>query len=991
MADAPAEHTVRRLHRWRSASDSGFAHRLAAVGLGETDLLGLLDEPVDRAAARLTRPGWADLAERIVGGGAGGPAAAPDPHQPWSDTFAVPLWPFVGVARERITEAVSGRLPAGTVDLDAVLAGLTGQLAQRLVRLSARTMVLELNVARVSGRLAGDTPRERFADFARQLATGPALAALFTEYPVLARLLGQAVQQAAEADAELLCRFAADRPAIVAVLLGGIDPGQLVAVDTTGDTHCGGRAVAVLRFADGRRVVYKPRLLELHEQFGEVVRWLTALLPELALRVPDVLVRGGYGWVAFVDHRPCADAAEVDLFYRRLGVLLALLYAVDGTDIHYENVIACVDQPVLVDVETLFHPTIPLPGALADPAADALERSVARTALLPRLLIGEHGAVDISGLGGDRGVRSPDSVVWWRDAGTDLMRLVREPVEFHGGVNRPRLDGHDVDPGDYQAALLTGFRTGYDAIVEHRAELVGLLASCAAAPIRVVVRSTQVYATLLDESTHPDLLRDALDHERAFDPLWDDAGSGSPRTRLLDDEVRDLGAGDVPIFAGLPGSTSLWSAHGERPEFFDHTGLDRVTAKIAEMGAVGRREQEWLITAALATRTGPVEHRGVGTVRPSLSATPPDPQRLLAASGAIGDDIVMRALHQHGRANWLGIELVDERHWAVLPMGASLASGYCGVALYLAQLAAVSGTSRYADLARQAIQPLPRLVSQLAADPELVEIVGPGAHAGLGGVCYAIARLATLLGDSELTTVLATAVDAMAAANGQGAGGRTADLATGWAGGLATMLAVHAETGLPATKPLADHYATLLTAEGWGDIGPGFAYGRAGIEWALHRHGDHGDHGDPCGSGDPDGSGGSGDPGDGVDLSWCSGEAGAVLAGSTASALAGRTTGAGLLTNRRPLRDHSLCHGELGVLEALGALARDGHEQAAVALRQSAAHVVATLDRHGPYCGTPSGVPTPGLLSGLAGIGYGLLRLGFPDQVPSVLLLESAR
>jgi lantibiotic modifying enzyme len=33
-------------------------------------------------------------------------------------------------------------------------------------------------------------------------------------------------------------------------------------------------------------------------------------------------------------------------------------------------------------------------------------------------------------------------------------------------------------------------------------------------------------------------------------------------------------------------------------------------------------------------------------------------------------------------------------------------------------------------------------------------------------------------------------------------------------------------------------------------------------------------------------------------------------------------------------------------------------------------------------------VDTPGFLTGLAGIGYGLLRLALPDRVPSALLLH---
>ena len=35
----------------------------------------------------------------------------------------------------------------------------------------------------------------------------------------------------------------------------------------------------------------------------------------------------------------------------------------------------------------------------------------------------------------------------------------------------------------------------------------------------------------------------------------------------------------------------------------------------------------------------------------------------------------------------------------------------------------------------------------------------------------------------------------------------------------------------------------------------------------------------------------------------------------------------------------------------------------------------------------PSIVEAPGLLVGLAGIGYGLLRLAYPERVPSVLVL----
>ena len=77
----------------------------------------------------------------------------------------------------------------------------------------------------------------------------------------------------------------------------------------------------------------------------------------------------------------------------------------------------------------------------------------------------------------------------------------------------------------------------------------------------------------------------------------------------------------------------------------------------------------------------------------------------------------------------------------------------------------------------------------------------------------------------------------------------------------------------------------------------------------------------------------------------------------------------------------------MGAVEAL-TVAAPHHEVAAAALPAVLVSVLDSVQRVGPTCGTPRGIESPGLLTGLAGIGYGLLRAGFPGDVPSVLLLE---
>ena len=87
--------------------------------------------------------------------------------------------------------------------------------------------------------------------------------------------------------------------------------------------------------------------------------------------------------------------------------------------------------------------------------------------------------------------------------------------------------------------------------------------------------------------------------------------------------------------------------------------------------------------------------------------------------------------------------------------------------------------------------------------------------------------------------------------------------------------------------------------------------------------------------------------------------------------------------------NHSLCHGDLGNLETVLMAARvlgDAHYKQVVEQMESA--ILESIDTRGWLTGIPLYIETPGLMTGLAGIGYELLRLAYPDRVPSVLLLE---
>jgi lantibiotic modifying enzyme len=888
-----------------------------------------------------------------------------------------PLRPFLDWVGDRLTAAARDCLRPEHADPGQLADAYLAVLGDRLGRLALPALIAEFGTA----PSAGDKDRQA-AEFAARLCAPGGLMTFLARYPVLARQLAVTSRFSLVAGVEVVTRFAADRAAIVGELLGGADPGPVVAVRPgLGDQHCSGRSVMAVTFADGRTLIYKPRSQAAHAVFGEILGWINQRVPGASLRGPAVVSRPDYGWLEFIANDPLPTVNAAADFYRREGILLAALYATHASDMHYENVIASGAVPVIVDIETLFHPALPaVSPAGGDPAAEALAGSVYRAALLPLLTVDDDGVADKSGMGGDgRG----------------------------GGLagNRPHVDGKPVGPAGYEAALIEGFRLGYAAIAAEQASFSRLIEHGADLEVRTVIRASRGYADLIGQFSRPDLLRDAGRLDEALGVLRDVSAGHPLWAQLAEHEIADLWDGDIPLLTSRASSSDLLTSAGRRfPGILDRPGLSCALDKVAAMDDADLRRQSWIIAASLATSRPHEGHRGRRAAAGPLTATAAGPDRLLTAACGLANHIVADAStgpddDGRDRVNWLGLQLVEDTHWMLLPMGAGLADGYLGVALFLAQLGQLTGISWYTDVAWRSLSAVPGLLAMLGARAELLPAVGCGGAHGLGGMSYGLARLSVLLHDAELASQADLAAELAAAANLTATPGWTA----GTAGCLAAMMSVQAETGSRRAAELARTCADLLRdlveetdgrcAPDDGPVPLGFAAGPAGVGWALTRF-----------------AGAAAEPayraaghraaqraveagaGPAAPAGWCSGLAGLLLARSCLSAEAdpaGPDAAIRDLDREAVLADLSLCHGELGVAEAFTVLtATAGSETAYHARRRRAGIVLDVISRQPSYCGTPGGLVTTGLFTGLAGIGYGLLRLGFAEEVPSVLLLE---
>ncbi|MBY0523087.1 MAG: type 2 lantipeptide synthetase LanM [Gemmataceae bacterium] len=602
-ASSNGDRADQRLREWRAqppfASGFSFDARLAALGLSEDEFLRLLGEPDEALRARFPEaPKWLlELASAYESSTDLEPEAAE-----LYELLAV-AEPLILAARERLRAGIDGlpRDAAGVLpfDPDAVERLLLAMLPDRLLPLLGRTLVLEMHIARLQGLLAGETPEDRFRGFAHYLGRRDVAVALLEEYPVLARQLVQTVNDWVTFSLEFLGHLCADAAQLRATF-GAAE--ALVAIKgDAGDRHRGGRAVLVADFASGLRLVYKPKSQAVEVHFQELLDWLNAKGAEPAFRTLNVLDCGDHGWVEFIQASGCESPGEVRRFYERQGGYLALLYVLAATDIHFENLIAAGEHPMLVDLETLFHR--PLHGA-TDPGS---QDSVLAVRMLPqRASFGDSTEViDFTGLGGTAGQVLPYAAAQWQGAGTDDMRMTHGRVEVSGADNRPTLQGADVNLGDYEEELTAGFIAVYRLLETHREELLaddGPLARFAGDPVRFLARTTQAYSVLLQQGCHPDYLRDAIDRDRLFDRLWVRVHETPSHAPLIGAELAELSRGDVPMFTTWPDSCDVYSGSGEYiANVFPECGLDLVCRRICRLGHADLARQTELIHASFGT------------------------------------------------------------------------------------------------------------------------------------------------------------------------------------------------------------------------------------------------------------------------------------------------------------------------------------------------------------------------------------------------------
>ncbi len=579
---------------WRTAvdpDDAGlFERRLSWAGLTETAARNMLvDIPVKaadwleelqhlQAAARTTHDGLTHVPFA--------PLLAPLVADVWerlcSTCDAAWLQPWEAPARTALQQDLANRI--SSVVIDAWYADFT------------QTRPAGAGIMAQIGITDGDDTVFRQWCVA-QAEDG--LTRLLRKYPVLGRLMSVTSTNWAASTRAMIQRLHQHRDDIERLF--GIAVEDHIADISPGlsDPHRSGQTVAILGFASGTRLVYKPKDLRIEHQFQALIRDINSYFGDTKIHEITVLPGDGpYGFTSHVERRP-ARTAELPDFYVAAGRLLAVLYVLGATDAHHENLIAVGDSIALIDPETLFHIEMGEGTQWSD--------TVLRTGMLPNWertgFDGRH--LDISGLGAEN--LAHRSGPGWAHLNTDDMVLttVTRPA---GPAPASPVDPPQNNPLQHHTDdLVRGMRELYQAAEnpDFAAMLLRSLHNFAGLPQRVVLRATRVYGIVARNAATAAATADPNARAFALESLSRAALLSATREPLYEvfrNELQEMESLDIPYFTHVLGTSTVHGALGPIPGMKCGDPLAQAEARIRGLGPADLAWQERLVRASIRAR-----------------------------------------------------------------------------------------------------------------------------------------------------------------------------------------------------------------------------------------------------------------------------------------------------------------------------------------------------------------------------------------------------
>ncbi|PHD96460.1 type 2 lanthipeptide synthetase LanM [Bacillus toyonensis] len=314
-----------------------------------------------------------------------------------------------------------------------------------------------------------------------------------------------------------------------------------------GDYHNNGRRTILLEDKFNNKVILKPVDLTNSILYHSLINQLNKDL-NTDIFIPQVVNKNNYGYMEYINHESCESNEQIKGYYYNLGVVLSVIYLINGSDIHNENIIAKQTSPVIIDFETLGSTLNP--SITEKTSSFKLSNSVLNSRMLPiRFSEGREVIRDYSAIG--RVMKTLVKKIKIKNEFTSNPIEIREETIVEDTVqNLPFFYDDIYEYDNYIKDIIKGFEDAYNGALKNKEEYMHILKSSVSKwNYRKVYRNTKIYTLLLDRLNVPDLLENKLKTIKYLRNILEKNIYLATRKDIIQKEIEALLSYDVPYFS----------------------------------------------------------------------------------------------------------------------------------------------------------------------------------------------------------------------------------------------------------------------------------------------------------------------------------------------------------------------------------------------------------------------------------------------------------
>ncbi|QHZ48132.1 type 2 lanthipeptide synthetase LanM family protein [Bacillus sp. NSP9.1] len=736
-----------------------------------------------------------------------------------------------------------------------------------LYKIFYKTIIFEINIAREESKLKGDTTKERFLYFKDCLLKDKSyLRYLYLDYPHLFNLVDKRTFEVINFIITITKNTGENYKQLDAEFNNSRTLGKIEEIDLgQGDSHRGAKSVSLITFSSGYKLVYKPKEMMLEKKYNNFIKWLNSMKIKdyLELKTAKVYSTSACGWMEYIHYEELDDLKDASNYYYKIGQFLCLLYTFNSKDFHYENIIANKDNPILIDIETIFHGELNTDSNESSASVNAeklINQSVCSIYLLPNRVTfanDDNGYFDFGGVSGaeEQVAALKSSII--QNAGTDEIKIVRDYGVLPTQKNLPKHKNNVLRADKYVIDIKQGFSALYKWIQNNKSLFIeNIYTAFRDAQCRLIIKATYLYSNLLNTSYHPDLLQDAI-HRKVYLSRIGLSKSHERLKNFLESEYMDLLNGDIPYFYTNANSKQIKNSYDKVVKGVKllKSPLEAAKNKIDKMSTSDFEMQLDFIDLSFLYNNyeGDNALTNISFQTETRSLINRDTQSEIEDLIKIGDFIIDKAVlgeyNNRKEYTWLGLMIYGKKEQLTQISGveSDLYKGNSGIALFFAYLYDITKNHKYKNAAIQALNPVSSLIKDILQLTKKETVLEIGGFSGIGGMIYSLYHAGRHIHEEEYVSIAIQGTELLIEFSEMN---EREDIISGVSGAISVVLSLYKnidkkdrqEILLETLRRLYKRFIAILELKGtkdkidWSKISEGytgFAHGSSGISATM--------------------------------------------------------------------------------------------------------------------------------------------------------------